>query len=646
MGFIRGYNDGDNITLLNVIYHKPQKQESGKYTTGSIDIIFKDLNTNEKKIQHIENPEYTYYMTNEGVPVDYNKLFISKNDVHPITCKYTDIKKSIAENTNNLDYFYDNLRTGNYKLNDKLFTIPSVFNADMNIEDYYRWLFDRTYKNDPYIPEKVYFDIEVDSINMKGDFPQPGECPINAVTIIDETHKKIYTLLLENYSNTLIDEFKKIPNITKELKEFVIKNIGGYKEAVRYDIINYDFKIMFYDEEIKLIIDFFNIINILKPDFALAWNIAFDLPYFIARIYALNYDPKDIICHKDFKVKEASYFIDKRADKFEERGDFSQVSSYTIYIDQLITFASRRKGQRAIANFKLDYVGTVIAGVKKLDYSHITKNIAELPYKDYKTFVFYNVMDTIVQLCIEKKVSDIDFVYNKSLSTNTRIAKVHRQTTYLINRGIKDFWNMGYIMGNNNNKNTEKIGFVGAYVADPILVSDKPKMKINNKSVLICDNDVDFDYKALYPSIIDENNMAPNTQRGKVLFPEQLDLKENRFNNATFDRSVWFIEDLNSGDYLNFCQRYLNLASYEEMFDDIEEYFTTIKYPIGSLRSFDTISGKRIMINMVPKNQKRDMITLIDKSKDDGKRDMVRLIERMPDINVSFNNKNSGAASS
>ena len=232
MGFIRGYNDGDNITLLNVIYHKPQKQESGKYTTGSIDIIFKDLNTNEKKIQHIENPEYTYYMTNEGVPVDYNKLFISKNDVHPLTCKYTDIKKSIAENTNNLDYFYDNLRTGNYKLNDKLFTIPSVFNADMNIEDYYRWLFDRTYKNDPYIPEKVYFDIEVDSINMEGDFPQPGECPINAVTIIDETHKKIYTLLLENYSNTLIDEFKKIPNITKELKEFGIKNIGGYKEAV------------------------------------------------------------------------------------------------------------------------------------------------------------------------------------------------------------------------------------------------------------------------------------------------------------------------------------------------------------------------------------------------------------------------------
>ena len=204
---------------------------------------------------------------------------------------------------------------------------------------------------------------------------------------------------------------------------------------------------------------------------------------------------------------------------------------------------------------------------------------------------------------------------------------------------------MGYIMGNNNNKNTEKVGFVGAYVADPTLVSDKPKNKINGSSILICDNCNDFDYKALYPSIIDENNMAPNTQRGKVLFPEQLDPKENRFNNATFDRSVWFIEDLNSGDYLNFCQRYLNLASYEEMFDDIEEFFTTVKLPSKRLKSFDAISGKRIMLRMISKNQKREMVSFIDKSKNDGKREMVKLIERMPDIN-GFNNKDNGAASS
>ena len=56
MGFIKGYKDGDNITLLNTIYHRPKKQLDGKYDTGSIDIIYKDMNTNEKKLQHIEDP--------------------------------------------------------------------------------------------------------------------------------------------------------------------------------------------------------------------------------------------------------------------------------------------------------------------------------------------------------------------------------------------------------------------------------------------------------------------------------------------------------------------------------------------------------------------------------------------------------------
>ena len=614
MGFIKGYKDGDNITLLNTIYHRPKKQLDGKYDTGSIDIIYKDMNTNEKKLQHIEDPEYTYYMTNEGVPVDYNKLFISKNDVHPIKCKYRELKKSIAENTNNLDFFFDNLKNGNAKENDRLFYIPSVFNADMDIEDYYRWMFDICYRNEPFQPTKMYFDIEVDNMEINGNFPEPGECTINAVTIIDEVEKQVYTLLLQNYKNPLIEQFRLTPNIITELKSFVIENIGGPERAILFDLLDFNFNIIYYDEEINLIVDFFRLINIKKRDYVLAWNIAFDLPYFIARIERLGYDPAEIISNEEFPVKEAKYFIIRnlKKDKFEERSDYAQISCYSIYIDQLITFASRRKGQRAIANFKLDYVGGVIAGVRKLDYSHITTRLHELPYKDYKTFVFYNVMDTIVQLCIEKRVSDIDYVYGKCLATNTRTSKIHRQTTYLVNRGIKDFWDMNYIMGNNINGKNEKEGFVGAYVADPTLVSDKPKMKLNGSSILIADNNVDFDYKALYPSIIDENNMAPNTQHGKILIPEQLDPKENRFNNPTFNRVTWFVEDYVSGDWLTFCNRYFNLPSYEEMYDLIYQYFTTVIEPRGMLNNVDHLTGKIILCHSIP-NQTRDKSEKIDK---------------------------------
>ena len=109
MSFIKGYQYGANITLLNVLYHKPIKDENGRYGKDSLDIIYKDMNTMEKKIQHIEQPNYTYWITNEGIPADYCKLCIEKDKVHPIECKYSDIKKSIAEQTGNIDFFYDNL---------------------------------------------------------------------------------------------------------------------------------------------------------------------------------------------------------------------------------------------------------------------------------------------------------------------------------------------------------------------------------------------------------------------------------------------------------------------------------------------------------------------------------------------------------
>ena len=106
--------------------------------------------------------------------------------------------------------------------------------------------------------------------------------------------------------------------------------------------------------------------------------------------------------------------------------------------------------------------------------------------------------------------------------------------------------------------------------------------------------------------------MAPNTQRGKIFFPEILDPKENRFNNSYFDRTVWFMEDLISHDRINFCERYLNLAGYLQMYYDIIKYFTTIKAPMRGMYSSDTINGGRIMCNIIPDNSSRQMVMVID----------------------------------
>ena len=303
------------------------------------------------------------------------------------------------------------------------------------------------------------------------------------------------------------------------------------------------------------------------------------------------------MCHPDFKYKEVSYMIDERSKfNYEERNDFAKISSYSVYLDQMIHFASRRKGQAAIANYRLDYIGQITCGVKKLDYSHITEKLSELPYKDYETFVFYNIMDTIVQYCIEYKVNDINSAYNNVLANNTRWSKIYRQTVYLKNRAAKSYYNYGMIMGNNVNQNTPKVSFPGAFVADPNLNSDYSKLKINGRPISVYDNLDDFDYKSLYPSITSEFNMSRTTLIGHLNIPNKVYEFENRFHrdDIKWKREAQFMDDLQSHNWIEFFSRWFHFAGYEEMYDDVIEYFTHVKYPSGILtyHDFDDVSNK------------------------------------------------------
>ena len=221
----------------------------------------------------------------------------------------------------------------------------------------------------------------------------------------------------------------------------------------------------------------------------------------------------------------------------------------------MIQFASRRKGQAAYQSNKLNDIGQQVAGVAKLDYHHITRDIGELPFKDFKTYIFYNVVDVIVQVCIEKETGDIDYVYNTTVDTNTRYAKAHRQTVYLNNQRVKIYYNDGFVHGNNINKFKEKPKekFPGAFVADPNLISDFAKIRINDQPVLLFDNSVDFDFSSLYPSIIREFNLSAPTQIGMI-----------KFNNEALSGAK-FIEDIATDDSITFCHKWFNMPNIEEM---------------------------------------------------------------------------------
>lgn len=577
---IKGYNPGSDITFLNTLYRYPKKKEDESgYEDDFISILYKDNITGKKDHCIIYKPDYEYFELKPNIMLTHNLFFIEKEKVVPRMVRFTDLLKDIAERSDNMDFFINNIRTGNRRANEQLHTLYNIFNSDMNIEDHYRFRFDKLYTNRVIPISKAYFDIEVDTINMLGDFPQLGECPINAVSYIFEN--KITVFLLRNPNNPLIEEFEKSVNkeLFTELNDFIIDNVGGIEKAKKFKLDNLVYEFKFYDDEVCLIHELFEYINTNEPDFLLAWNMAFDVPYIIERLYALGYDPADFLCHPSFNRDQrvCRYYIDERhKNEYEARGDIYSISSHTVYLDQLIHFASRRKGQSKFPNFKLDTAGQIIAGVRKLDYSHITTNISKLPYLDYKTFVFYNIMDTVVQKCIEEETKDIDYVFNKCIMNNTRYDKCHRQTVYLANRATKEFYESGYIIGNNINKiaGTKGVPFEGAKVSDPVNNSDYSKMKINGRPVNIMDNLDDFDFKALYPSTEREFNIAPNTQIGKVMIPDKIYKYENPSGSNMYDRGAKYIEDLTSNDIISFCHRWLLYPSFLEWLSDLDEFLT------------------------------------------------------------------------
>ena len=581
------FKPGSDLSIMNCHYQYSIKDAEGNRTPDYLAIIYKNNETGKKDHEIIQNPEFTFYVMKGDAP-DYNQLFIERDKVEPVTCKYSQLKKKIAEITGNLDFYNNNISTGNSSDNEKLHTIPSIFASDVNIEDYYRKEFGKKFTNNITRLTKSFYDIEVDTRYMSGDFVRMGECPINCIGYFNANTYKITSYLLRDSRNPLIQQFEDELNFNRftynDIKEFIKSAVGGWKQYKRYNLDQVEIEIKFFDYEIELLKDFFAQVHIDDNDFIMGWNSsAFDLEYIINRILELNYEPADIMCDQSWEIKQVKNYVDqKHLSEFAERGDYTFISGNTTWIDQMIQFCSRRKAKiGSFDSFKLDDIGNMIAKVHKLDYSHITNDIAMLPWLDYKTFVLYNFMDVIVQHCIEFKSNDLEYIFAKALMNNTSYRKIHRQTVYLINRMNKEFEKLGYIIGNNVNKwNEQPDKFAGALVGDPLNINNYPKMKIGDTYANVIDSGQDFDYKSLYPSIDLENNIAPNTQIGKIEIEEKIYDNENRYLNDKYERGGEFIENLVCDNIISFSNRWLHLANFNELLSDIQEYYMMTFEPV------------------------------------------------------------------
>lgn len=497
---IPGYPKGSDITIINCNYVGRRRNDLGEMDPDYLFILYRDNKTGEKKAHYIYEPLYTFYTLNDNLPpLDHNLFFIEKERVQPVTCLYRDIVKAVAYTTGNQDTYAKNIAAGNSRDNNRFHSIPDIFRSQINIEDYYRFLFNNNYTNSIFKLKKAFMDIEVDTISAMSDFPEMGECPINAIAFLDENSNTVYQLLLENYNNPLIKPYRRYINSQKgqnDLRKFITDAVGGYKKAHKYRIDKLKFEFIFFDEESELIKAYFKLLELCSPDIQEIWNMDFDLNYITARAEELGLDVLNLICDSRLEQKFFKFYVDeKNKNEYAERGDYVSLASFTVWLDQMIQFASRRKGRGRYQSYRLDDIGYAVAKVHKLDYSHITTDLKMLPYLDYKTFSWYNVMDVIVQKCIESVTQDSEYIFTKCLVNNTRYSKGHRQSVYLANRFMKDFDTDGFIIGNNKNIWNEKPNtkFPGAMVGDPTHNSIYSMIWINGRPTLLANNMIDFD---------------------------------------------------------------------------------------------------------------------------------------------------------
>ena len=609
---IPSYPLGSDLVILDATYHFPNKQQVESYngvktvyTPDTMTIVYKDNTTGKKGIEVIENPKYVFYMLKNNIPTpNYDMFFTDMKNLDEITCRYRDINKAIAEKldqyegtTKYTDLYKKNVRDGNYKANMEFQKSRRVFGSDIPINDFYRMRFAEQYKNTETPVSRAYLDIEVDVKLSPTDFPTNGNCPINAISYFEHDTKRLFTFLLNQKDvNPKSNEFcTTVDNraFNEEFKGFLNETLGSEK-VKDFKLENIQTKVLVYDDELTLLKDLFGYINYTKPDFLMVWNMSFDIPFIINRILALGGNPKEIMCIHDISplYENCNYIVDSDHEDFSTKGDYADITSYTVYLDQLIQFASRRRGGAQYRSYSLDYIGNEMAGVQKLHYENIAANVMELPYNDYRTFVKYNMMDVLVQYCIEFKADDILYVFDKALLNCTEYKKVHRQTIYLSNRATIMFKNFGnYVLGNNLNKFKPKptVKYEGAYVADPCKFGDKYKDKVNGVPIMRASNAIDFDFTRLYPSITQEYNMAPNTEIGYIKIPNKIYEAENATHNEKYTRSGQFIEDMTSECDIEFAHRWFNLASFKEAYADIIEYFNTEESPFYRLVNDDLL---------------------------------------------------------
>ena len=567
------FREDENVLLLNTQYVPPMKDEATqKYSKGVLYLIYRDLDTREKKVRKIIDPESSTFITKPEYRTSFKtqRKYIEDYKVDRYDVRYWYMTKFIRDMVKEDGRDTEYLKICDYAPKE-VFKWRHTYFADYNICDYA--MISYLLENNCVVPDTnisaAFLDIEGDVYGLTSSEVDEASYPINAVSVVipfDEKgrkfkHPNVFTFLLRNHIR-----YKQQEYFEDHLDEFIKECHEEFDD--KYDKPN--FIINVYDDEVKMLRSLFAVLHKLSPDFILIWNMGYDIPTIIKRLIVLGENPMNYFCHPDFETGYFRYNYDNiYKNDFKNKCESFDCTSYSLWCDQMLNYAGVRKSKSDYGGNSLDNVAGIELKAEKRKYDKKTVNVLNGAIEEYWNFVKYSINDVLLQYGIDKKTNDLQALFEQSLFGGTRFSKTLKQSVYLKNVFAIDYFNTDIVPGNNCNVNYEKykdeeravteesylsgdsyddIDLPGALVGDPTLNMHTGVCLFGIPSNSYFKYAYDLDFGALYPNSKITANIAAHTQYGRIIAKEQVIENENPNNDPKFIRAGKLINDYETDD--------------------------------------------------------------------------------------------------
>ena len=283
---------------------------------------------------------------------------------------------------------------------------------------------------------------------------------------------------------------KGFPDIQSVDEKIIAITIDINGKTIVYGLGEFEVDVEHYsfDTEEELLLSFLDMWSTEHPDIVTGWNVKFfDIPYMVNRI-------SRILGSKEVKklspwgiVKQNTVVKMNRDHLVYELLGISTLDYYDLY--RTFTYVNQE-------SYRLDHIAHVELGESKLSYEEYD-SMSEFYKQDFQKFIEYNIKDVDLIIKLESKMKLLELAIALAYSAKVNFKDVFSQVRTwdaIIYHYLNDH-NIVIPQKKNLNKDTQ---YAGAYVKEPITG--------------IHEWIVSFDLNSLYPHLIMQYNISPETK--------------------------------------------------------------------------------------------------------------------------------------